>query len=146
MAADRLLLVVAALLTCLSRPSDSKAAADGYTIAYVITAHGRSDVGKVETCRYGRLCEIRSNAFGLSFDVSLRSARDHAQVSIFGGVRFGEPGCCFFASGTRDAQVKPSNHPIRLPIFAGKGQPSSGIVLILNDPVGVLYLDFPDVP
>lgn len=138
--------VVAALFTCFFCPSNSKAAADGYTVAYVITAHGKSDVGKVETCRYGRDCKIRSDVFKLSFLVSLLSARDHARVSIFGDSRFGEPGCCFFSSGMRDTQVEPSYHPIRLPIFAGKGQPRWGLVAILNKEVGVLYLDFPDVP
>jgi hypothetical protein len=146
MAGYRLLLVVAALFICFYCPSDCKAAADGYTIAYVISAHGKSDVGKVETCRYRRACEIRSDVFKLSFLVSLLSGRDHGRVSIFGDSRYGEPGCCFFSNGMRDAQVKPSDHPIRLPIFAGKGQPSWGLVAILNHPAGVLYLDFPDAP
>jgi hypothetical protein len=146
MATYRLLLVVAALVAAFSCPSNSDAAADGYTVAYVITAHGKSDVGKPKTCRYDHACKIRSDIFALSFLVSFPSRDRFARISVLGTSRFGEPSCCFFSAGMIDSQIDPSQHPIRLPIFSGKSQPRWGLVTILNNQIGVLYLDFPDIP
>jgi hypothetical protein len=133
----RLLFMVSVLFGCFTYSPMSKAATGTYAVEYIITTPIKSDYGKIETCRYGNTCQIRSESLRLWINLYVFPRRHNGSVSIFG-----EPGCCFFSDGVRDLEINPSRLPIRVPIFVGRAR--RGLEIILNNSFGVLYLNFSD--
>jgi len=82
-------LIRAALATCLALSSAGAVAGD-YSLTYAIDANGRTAAGKVESCRYERICHVAGA--GLELSIFLKFNRpDEAWLSL---EVEGPPYCC----------------------------------------------------
>lgn len=120
-------------------PSTGASAGD-YTVSYALDAGDTQDIGKSEKCTFKYYCDLASEKLDfnilLSFHYPDRNHPKHNEVHISIS---GRNGCCYFSDGV-DSVVRDAGALIRINIY--RGRPRIRNEFILNEPVGILYLQF----
>jgi hypothetical protein len=126
--------------------SPSSAFATDYKVSYAIDAGDINDAGTV-TCDEKSDCKIESKK--LNFTVTLRpfgqSYRGALTIGISGDSNRWD--CCYFADGVDEVvRAVTAESPIRLGVYVGRrqGHPRRSTEYLINEPLGILYLQFPD--
>ena len=134
------------LLAFFSFPSAGASAAD-YKVSYAIDAGDINDAGTVR-CDENSDCKIKlkKQNFTITLRPFGRSYRGAVTIGISGDSN--RWGCCYFADGV-DEVVRDvtAESPIRLGVYVGRRQnhPRRTSEYLINEPLGVLYLQFLDV-
>jgi hypothetical protein len=126
--------------------SGFSAFAADYRVSYAIDAGDVNDAGTVR-CDDASDCRIELKK--QDFTITLRLV-DHSYRAVTIGISGGSNrwGGCYFADGmdevVRDVTAA---SPIRLGIYIGRRQshPRRSSEYLINEPLGILYLQFPDV-
>lgn len=111
-----------------------------YSVSYALDAGSVRDWGNAE-CEYQSPCKIVSRRTKLSISLTFR-ATDHRNVIIKVASDEAQLDCCWFVAGADEAGRDTRDHPIRLHLFAKR---KARAEFFLNEPYGILYLQFLDV-
>ena len=131
------------LAVCLL-PNCSASAAD-YKVSYALDAGDINDAGTV-MCDYKSDCKITSKKLKLSFWISGRDPVYRTSVTVEISDDSGRWDCCYFADGMTRVARDTMESPLRLGIYVGRrqGQPRRTGEYLVNEPFGILYLQFLD--
>lgn len=117
------------------------ASAGDYTVSYAFDAGDINDAGKA-TCEYKSYCKIKSKKQKLSIELAFHDP-DHRIVTIWVSGEEGRWGCCYFSDGVDSIKRNARDALIRLYVYVGR--PRIRNEFILNEPLGILYLQFADM-
>jgi hypothetical protein len=134
----RLLIRLVKFATCVIAATQfmaSPAYAKNYTLDYGIETPNDGDVGSA-SCPYG-MCRVGIKKLNVTLVIFLyRDDPRHARVEIEG-----KPGCCFFELGVQSQRiVLDDDPPPSYRFFTGAA--ARGLLLIQNEPAGILSLRF----
>jgi hypothetical protein len=121
--------------------SSVDASAGNYTVSYAFDAGDINDAGKA-TCEYKSFCRIGSEKLKLSIMLAFWDP-NHRIVTISVSGEQGRWGCCYFSDGVDSVKRDARDAPIRLYVYVGR--PRMRNEFILNEPLGILHLQFSDM-
>jgi hypothetical protein len=125
--------------------SSRDASASGYKVSYAIDAGDTNDAGTV-TCDYKSDCKITSTKLKLSFTISGRVPVYQSGMTVEISDDAGRWNCCYFEDGMTKVARDTTESLLRFGIYVGRRQGHlrrTGEYLI-NEPLGILYLQFLD--
>lgn len=122
--------------------SSRDASASGYKVFYAIDAGDTNDAGAA-VCEYESDCKITSKKLKLSFWISGRNPVYRTSVKVEISEDSGRWDCCYFADGMTKAARDTTDSPVRFGIYVGRRR-SKASEFLINEPLGILYLQFLD--
>lgn len=121
--------------------SSVDASAGDYVVAYAFDAGDIQDSGK-QTCEYKSFCTIESEKLKLSILLAFWDPNHRiVTISVSGGK--GRWGCCYFSDGVHRIERNVRDSLVRVYVYVGR--PRIRNEFIVNEPLGILYLQFSDM-
>jgi hypothetical protein len=115
------------------------ASAGDFTLNYAIDVGSATDAGKVDSCTYLSFCEIKSADLRMRLMINVHRP-DHRSVELR---IYGPNGCCYSDDANDIFYLDIKVGLQRLPIYAGRRRQRNEFVL--NERLGILYLEFSDI-
>ena len=111
-----------------------------YTVSYALDAGDLTDAGNGH-CKFEEHCRLRSEKVGLEVWLTFYDpTHEKVDISVYG--TNGRQSCCFFYDGVESVS-RNTESLIRLRVYEGRRRKQNEFRL--NMPLGVLYLQFPDM-
>ena len=129
------------LLLALCFLSSGAFAAD-YKVSYAIDAGDVTDSGTL-ACDDKSTCKIKLERLQLSFKLEFKDPRNRGRVTIRILGEGDRSGCCYFSDGVDEVNRDVMDSPLRLYLYAGR--PRNRNEFIINEPLGILHLQFVDL-
>lgn len=127
------------LASCFLSGIDARAS--DYAVSYAVDTDDINDWG-VTACEYKSFCRIDSRRAKLSISLDFATDDNHESVTIRASGDEDEWDCCYFTSGANVAKRDVRELPIRLLFYAKRRFAANEF--FLNQPLGILYLQFLD--
>lgn len=134
------LLRMVMILTLLAVMNVAALAGD-FVLDYAIDADGKTDTGKLESCSYERICEIREAGLVVEIFVRPRSTG----LPTMDMKIFGPPGCCYAAGAVEQFYSTLTPDLLRLSIYRrvqGERDEFVRNSFFQSERIGIIYLAF----